>query len=136
MQKTSREIITGSRWTKFSIRIRVLFLDVCQKIDVQLETLLLAVDLGFETSAQVHQANAELQSVVWRHVRTKNTCLFCLRTRNVWRLRHGLWVQDDRQGFHFEFGKCILCAGKRVVEAKLKSSLYRAPSICHIERCQ
>ncbi len=71
MQKTSMKIIAGPPWTNLRYEYDFFFSRyVYQKIEVQLETLFLAIDLGFETSPRIHQAIAELQSLVWPHFKT------------------------------------------------------------------
>ena len=89
-----------------------------------------SIDLGFETSAQLHASNVRSQTSQWTQLKSHATCLFCLRRRpeHVLTCEHAicdvcLMIFGDAvvgKEAHFELRSCILCERRGSVVARLK----------------
>ncbi|KAL6714244.1 hypothetical protein ACLMJK_007667 [Lecanora helva] len=104
--------------------------DLCTRIQDTLEYLFPAVDLGFETSIQLHINNLRPHEMLWTQLKSHRTCLFCLRRKpehvltcehaicDVCVIRFGTPVAA-KEAF-FEINSCILCLSKGKLMARLK----------------
>ena len=72
--------------------------DLCTCIEHQMERLLPSIDMGFETSAQLHSSNVKSLPRYWTQLKTYTTCLFwrCGNAQNC-----GLRVPAQTWFFHW-----------------------------------
>ena len=104
--------------------------DLCIGIEDHMEMLFQAIDLGFETSVQVHTNNIKSFSSQWTQIYSHKTCLFCLRRRpeHVITCEHAICdvcVAIFGQPIagkecQFEIDGCILCLTRGKLVARLK----------------
>lgn len=104
--------------------------DLCTCIEDQIDLLFPAIDLGFETSVQLHTNNVKSSSLRWNLLKSHSTCLFCLRRRpeHVLTCEHAICdvcvmifghrVQG-KDGYR-EVDNCILCVTRGKLLTRLK----------------
>ena len=95
-----------------------------------MELLFPSIDLGFETSVQLHANNIRSLAMQWCQLKSNRTCFFCLRRKpeHVLTCEHtvcdicvilfGLPVAQKE--YHYDIEACILCCTKGRLVAKVK----------------
>ncbi|KAK3167631.1 hypothetical protein OEA41_010758 [Lepraria neglecta] len=104
--------------------------DLCICIEDHMDRLFPAIDLGFETSVQLHTNNIRSFRLQWTQIYSHRTCLFCLRRRpeHVVTCEHAICDTCVAIFGHsiagkecqFEIDGCILCLTKGRLVARLK----------------
>ena len=104
--------------------------DLCTRIEEIMELLFPAIDLDFESSAQLHRNNLRSFSMHWNQIESHRTCLFCLRRKPEYILTCEHAICDfcvmkfghpvNGKDSHFEVRACILCFTKGKLITKLK----------------
>ena len=110
--------------------------DLCICIEDFMDLLFPAIDLGFETSVQIHINNIKSFPLQWNQLQSRKTCLWCLRRRPEHVLTcehaicdtyvaifgHPITGKESR----FEIERCILCLTRGTLLAKPKPAIAGA----------
>ena len=113
----------------------------CTAIEDQMEYFSMSVDLGTQTAVEAHAGNVQLNSHIWKTLRSQTTCLYCIRRPSDFVLtcehsicevclsRFGSPV--DGKPCHFRIIRCILCVtkGSATVKAKPPTADVRVLSV-------
>lgn len=104
--------------------------DLCTCVADHMDRLFPSIDLGFETSVQVHISNLKSFPQQWAQFQSHGTCLFCIRRRpeHVVTCEHAICDTCVRRcgesvigkEYHFEVNGCVLCITRGKLVARLK----------------
>lgn len=102
----------------------------CHDVEKSVRTLFPAIELGFETAAELHADNMASFLTAWKQLKSNKTCFYCIRRKPEYMLScsHAICeicvqifgsVMSDKS-FHYNLSKCILCVHEGNITARLK----------------
>lgn len=102
----------------------------CQAIEKSVVTLFSALELQFETAAEMHAENMAPLFRIWKSLKSNVTCLYCLRRKPEHALTCSHAICEDcirifgslisEKESHYRIFKCILCVEEGSVTARIK----------------
>ena len=102
----------------------------CHDIEMHVKTLFPAIELDFETAAELHADNMASFLTAWKSLKSNKTCFYCIRRAPEYKLScshaicedcvqiYGSMVCDKTS--HYHVSKCILCVHEGTLSARLK----------------
>ena len=103
---------------------------LCQSFEDHTDYLFSSIDLGFDTSAELHRSNARTHGVIWSQFKCNKTCLYCLQRTPEHVMTCGHAICDTclvifgrrivNWPCHYQLDSCILCTNGASVTARLK----------------
>lgn len=102
----------------------------CHDVETSITTLFPAIELDFETAAQLHAENMASFLTAWKGLKSNKTCFYCIRRKPEYNLSCSHAICEDcvqifgrvvsDKTLHFHLSKCILCVHEGTVTARLK----------------
>ena len=99
-------------------------------METHVSLLFSAVELDFETAAELHADNMAFFLTAWKVLKSNTTCLYCIRRKPEYKLSCSHAICEDcvqifgsvvgDKSSHYHLSKCILCVHEGTLTARLK----------------